>query len=189
MSAFNFFKKINPPINNNGEDVNVIDPADDDVIIDRNLFVKEDRNEINSGIDKAISYHQKIFNYLNSDFESKGYHDALTNPDSKYKNDNIKILEFDLAILIDEAELSYREYLTNIDFHISSRGKSGLEDLVEELKSKRELILNKLEFIEKLKNQIETQIGPPQRILLGYQRGFTRGLAALTSANIINRNI
>lgn len=189
MSEFNFFRKNSQKTANDGETTTTLDISKEDVIVDRNLFVKEDGNQTDQIDNKTISFQQKIFNYLNSDFESKGYHDALTNPDSKYKNDNIKILEYDLIILIEEAELAYQEYLTDIEFHISSRRKSGLDDLVEEVESRKDLITNKIAFIEKLKQQIDTKSGPPQRILLGYQRGFIRGLAALTSANIINKNI
>ena len=48
-----------------------------------------------------------IYNFLQNDYESKGYNDALTNPDESYKTDNIKMFNHDLFILIDKSATYY----------------------------------------------------------------------------------
>lgn len=184
MNFFNFFRKpIDEPGGGNG-----LTPKDavEEPVVDRTLFVKD--NNVNQE-SLVASYEKRIFQYINSDFEVRGYHDALTNPDTKYKEDNIQILKFDLVLLLRESENAYKQYLNEIDFHVASRTKAGLHDLVEELQSKRQLTNDKMLFVQELKTEIESQTGSAQRIVLSYQRGFTRGLAALTSANIINRSI
>jgi hypothetical protein len=75
-----------------------------------------------------------IYAFLQCDYESKGYNDALTNPDESYRNDNINLFRQDLQILIERTITWYETLLKETDFHISSRSRAGLIDLVEELR-------------------------------------------------------
>ena len=81
---------------------------------------------------------QSIF--FQDDYETRGYNDALTNPDESYKSDNIRLFNHDLLILIDRSSNYYDNFLKELDFHISSRSRAGLIDLVEELKIRKEII-------------------------------------------------
>ena len=60
---------------------------------------------------------------------------------------------------------------------------------MEELESRRDICLDRLKIMEEIKLDVTNDTGTSTRIILAYKRGFNKGLAALSMANIINRNI
>jgi hypothetical protein len=130
-----------------------------------------------------------IYSFLQDDFESRGYNDALTNPEEGYKNDNIRLLSHDLLILIDRSTNYYESFLKELDFHIGSRSRAGLIDLVEELKIRKDIIRDHLEKIGQIKADAAAGSGSAQRIALSYQRGFMRGLSAISQSKIFKRTL
>lgn len=138
---------------------------------------------------RSESTWQRIFDRIRHDYEMEGYQDALTTADNKYRDDNISIIQLDLQADIHEAEIAIKEYLKEIEFHINSRRKADLHDLVEELESRREICLDRLKVMEEIKSDVANNTGTSFRIILAYKRGFNKGLAALSMANIINRHV
>jgi hypothetical protein len=130
-----------------------------------------------------------IYALFQDDYESRGYNDALTIPDESYKNDNIKLFNHDLLILIDRSLNYYENFLKEMDFHIGSRTRAGLIDLVEELKIRKEIVKDLLEKIKGIKEEVEKGTGPAQRIALSYQRGFMKGLSAISQSKMFNRTL
>lgn len=130
-----------------------------------------------------------VYEFLQFDYESRGYNDALTNPDESYKADNIKLFHHDLIILLDRSMVYYDGLLKDIDFHISSRSRAGLIDLVEELRIRKELVLDHIAKLKVIKEEAVSGSGATQRIALSYQRGFMRGLSAISQSKLFNRNI
>lgn len=159
-----------------------------DKIIDRKLFVKDVNASNTPGTQSETSW-KRIFDRIRRNYELEGYNDALSTADNKYRDDNIQILKLDLEADIQEAEIDIKEYLTEVEFHISSRTKADLLDLVEELESKRAICLERLKTMNEIKLDIANETGTAIRMILAYKRGFNKGLAALSMANIINRNI
>lgn len=189
MGLFDFFKKsgnqdLNDLQNQNNESVDT-----EEKIIDRNLFIKEP-NKTNSEVtlEESTAW-KRIFNRIRKDYEIEGYNDALSTADVKYRDDNKEILKLNLRVDIEEAEVEIKEYLKELDFHIKSRTKADLMDLVEELESKKIVFEERLEKLQELKNDLLKDSGMPYRMLLAYNRGFNKGLAALSVANVINKNI
>lgn len=129
-----------------------------------------------------------IYAFLQNDYESRGYNDALTNPDESYKKDNISLIQHDLMILIDRTLTHYETMLKETDFHISSRSRAGLIDLVEELKIRKEVTSNHLEKVKQIKDEALNGGSASQRIVLSYQRGFMRGLYAISQSKLFNGN-
>jgi hypothetical protein len=170
MGLFNFFrKKGQQPANNNGS------PVGDEGMT---LIASNNVKGINA-----------IYDFLQFDYESRGYDDAMTNPDDSYKSDNIKLFNHDLLILIDKSTTYYEGLLKEVDFHISSRSRAGLIDLVEELKIRREMIMDHLEKIKAIKAEAANGTGATQRIALSYQRGFMKGLSAISQSKVFNKNL
>jgi hypothetical protein len=130
-----------------------------------------------------------IYAFLQYDYESRGYNDALTNPDESYKSDNIKLFNHDLLILIDKSITYYEDLLKEIEFHISSRSRAGLIDLVEELKIRLQIINEHREKIKLIKEEAINGTGNTQRIALSYQRGFMKGLSAISQSKVFNSNL
>ncbi len=188
MGIFDFFRK-----SNTANDVNEVLPDEnpnqtEGNNIDRDLFVKRVDGDDQLDLNSETSW-QRIFSRIRKDYEIEGYNDALSTADNKYRNDNLEILKLDLETDIQEAEIKIKEYLKEVEFHINSRKKADLNDLVEELESKKEICLERLNKMKELKEQIKSESGTPLRMMLAYKRGFNKGLAALSVANIINRDI
>jgi len=183
MSLFNFFRKR--------QQINGTTPVENETLVPRELFIDEtDPVQVAlPGSSEAASGIEAVYAFLQDDYESRGYNDALTNPDDSYKTDNLRLLSQDLAIHIQRANTYYESILKELDFHISSRSRAGLVDLVEELKMRKELVLSYLEKIGLIRNDAENRNGLTERIMLSYQRGFTRGLAAITQAKILNQRL
>ncbi len=157
-------------------------------IIDRNLFVKDEKSSNGPGVQSETSW-KRIFDRIRRNYELEGYNDALSTADNKYRDDNIQILKLDLEADIQEAEIDIKEYLKEVEFHITSRTKADLLDLVEELETKKAICQERLKIMDEIKLDIINESGTAIRIILAYKRGFNKGLAALSMANIINRNI
>jgi hypothetical protein len=130
---------------------------------------------------------ETIYKFLQSDFESKGYSDALTNPDDSYKADNLLLIKYDLQIIIHQVNTYHEDLLRELDFHILSRSRAGLIDLVEELKNRKEMVKEHVNKVMDIKNDLDNEFGMAQRILLSYQRGFMKGLSAITQSNVLNK--
>lgn len=182
MGLFNFFKKNQPEIFN----------GDGQLEIPKEVFIEErdpqDQVPIlqSNGQARGID---AIYAFLQADYESKGYGDALINPDDSYKADNIQLIRMDLQIMVQKVNTYYEDLIRELDFHINSRARAGLVDLVEELKTRKEMVLEHMEKVNEVKKEMEAERGMTQRILLSYQRGFMRGLSALTQSNVLNKKL
>lgn len=138
---------------------------------------------------RSESTWQRVFDRIRHDYEQEGYQDALTTADNKYRDDNIAIIKLDLLADIHEATIAIQEYLKEIEFHVNSRRKAELHDLVDELLTRREICLERLRVMDEIRSDIQQDSGTSTRIILAYKRGFNKGLAALSVANIIQRNV
>jgi hypothetical protein len=132
---------------------------------------------------------EQIYNFLQADYESKGYGDALVNPDNSYKTDNIRLMQLDLKILIDKTNTYYENLISELNLHIVIRTRAGLVDLVQELETRKLLVEDHQKKLIELKESMNDENGFCQRIILSYQRGFMKGLSALTQSGILNRKI
>lgn len=128
-----------------------------------------------------------IYNYLQKDFEEIGYHDSFISPDDSYKHDNIRLIKFDLEILIHKVMTYYDSMLKELDFHIHSRSRAGLVDLVEELKVRKEDVLEHIQKVSALALELKSESGLCERAFLSYKRGFMKGMASITQANLLSK--
>jgi len=132
---------------------------------------------------------ESIYNFIQADFESKGYNDALTSPEDSNKKDNMRLIQLDLEILVQKIDTYYKDSIREIDLHVNSRTRAGLIELVEELKTRKEMVLEHMIKVDEIKKEMQTSTGMTQRIILSYERGFMRGLSALTQSRIINKKM
>src|ERR1035437_2239572 len=73
----------------------------------------------------------EIYKYLRVDFESRGYDDAMSNPDTSYRDMNKQLIVSNLKVLFKQIKQIYIDNLKTTDFHIKSREQAGLIDIVE----------------------------------------------------------
>ena len=177
MGLFDFFKK--KELENNG-------PTEDQFIDNTE---PEGSQTLNGQSTTVVMYNlNEILNYASIDFETRGYQDSLTNPDSSYKQENIELLIMDLDILVLRAANYYINILKDIDFHINSRKDAGLIDTVKELEAKRDKTTENYNSTIKIKEDTNKGTGLCKRIKLSYNRGFNRGLASMSS-QLLQSNI
>lgn len=122
----------------------------------------------------------EIYKYLQIDFESRGYEDALSNPDISYRDMNKKLIISNLKVLFKQVKQIYVDSLNKTEFHIKSRAQAGLIDIVELLKNRKDMLDNHMKEILKMEEDLEKGEDYMIGMLLSYERGFLRGLAALS---------
>ncbi len=185
MELFNFFQKNQPQTTTptNGIAVNNETPE-----IPKGIFVEDrepqDQPAFLSTQGNANGI-ETIYAFLQANYETKGHSDALTNPDDSTKSNGIRLIKLDLKILVQRVNNFHDKRIRDFDLHISSRGRSGLIDLVEELKSEKEKIMKDIEEVKSIESEIESGGGIVERITLSYQKGFMRGLSAITQSKIL----
>jgi hypothetical protein len=177
MGLFSFLKKKDQA------PADTANPADVPVNGDHNSLLPE------PGFHNNGASIDTVYAFLQFDYESRGYNDALTNPDDSYRNDNVNLLKQDLFILFDKSLTYYEGLQKEVDFHITSRERAGLIDLVEELKIRKEMVNDHLSKVRIMREEALNGNGPVQRITLSYQRGFMRGLSAITHTHILQKKL
>jgi hypothetical protein len=190
MGLLNIFRRNNKieslnNVSNNGA------PLEPKLIAEKD-FATDTLYDISEGISsESINsrYISRVFNYLNKDFESVGYNDALTNADEKFRDDNIEILKKNYLILLKEAAFAFNEYLRELDAHIVACTNSQLTDTITQLQTRKTSTDDTLKFIREQTQEITDENGTAVRIILSYKRGFSKGIAALAQARIINKHI
>jgi hypothetical protein len=130
---------------------------------------------------------EAIYSFLQADYESKGYNDALINLDENYETDSIKQILLDLRILIQQVRTYYEDLTRELEFLITSKGRGGGNETVEEFKYRKGLIHEHISKVEEIRKDMGNKDGVTQRLILSYQRGFKRGLAALAQSDLLNK--
>ena len=143
MGLFDFFKK-EPK-----QRVETISNLDAEDTIDKDLFIEQvdspseeiamPINGNHIAIAEKSTLIDQIFDYVNQDFESRGYQDAIVQPDTHYLNENVELIKNDYQLVIDKAAYKYKEFLTELDFHIATRTSMGLTEIVQGLEAKKKI--------------------------------------------------
>ncbi|MFV0397850.1 MAG: hypothetical protein ACK5JU_07515 [Bacteroidales bacterium] len=125
-----------------------------------------------------------IYDYLNQDFENMGYNDALCSPDIAYKEKAKIIISFRLKVLIDQIKIKYQDDLREIEFHIDSRSKAGLIDMIFKLNTNKEKLTQHYDKLLEIEKSLQDQNSYLNGMTLAYEKGFMRGLATLSMDKI-----
>ena len=157
------------------------------LFIEKDLFKKEDDGE-KALIPPAENNIEILFRFLDRNYESKGYDDALMNPDSIHMTNNIDALRNDLERMLRKVKIYYEDYIKRINFHIESRGRNGMIDTVDELKMKKEIAESHIEKVLLIEKDAKNNIGDGQGILISYTRGFKNGLSAISHHALLKNN-
>lgn len=140
---------------------------------------------ISYGTQKPIDL---IYSYLKEDYETKGYEDAICNPDMSYKEMNKRIIHSNLEIQFKQVILKYTDDLRQIDFHIKSRSQAGLIDIVKQLETEKTTLEQHMVELKKMEEDFQNDAPYMLGMLFSYERGFMRGLAALSLETLKNKN-
>lgn len=190
MGLFSFFNRKNGSANHiDGTDA-AAQPLSENP---QGVFFEKDKplNGASVPNNSASSSQQGInllFQFLEKNYEKKGYDDALINPDSTHLEQNIAALKNELQRTIRKVKTFYEDFIREINFHISSRTRSGMIDTVEELNAKKETAESHIRQVLEIEQEANDSRGVAQGIVLSYTRGFRNGLAAISHHSIMNKN-
>lgn len=127
-----------------------------------------------------------IYGFLKEDYETKGYEDAMSNPDVSYKEMNKQIIRSNLEVKFRQVKLRYTDDLRTIEFHINSRSNAGLVDVVKQLETQKETLVQHMNELDKMEQDFRDSLPYMTGMLFSYERGFLRGLAALSLGQMNN---
>jgi len=185
MGLFSFFNNRNEKVNETERQ-----PLPE---IPEHVFVEKDKpadatngEKNGSGIPENGIYF--LFNFLEKNYEGKGYDDALVNPDNTHLEQNISALKNDLERTIRKVKTFYEDFIRKTDFHINSRKRSGMIDIVEELTVEKETAENHIKQVIVIEEEATANKGIGHGIILSYTRGFRNGLAAISHHSIMKKN-
>ncbi len=139
----------------------------------------------NSSPDHGINL---LFQFLEKNYEARGYDDALINPDSTNMDHNINSLKNDLERILKKVKIFYTDFIREIDVHLSTRRRSGMIDIAEELAAKKETAESHINHIKEIEQEAKNNSGLGHGIILSYTKGFRNGLAAISHHTILNKN-
>lgn len=186
---FNFFKR------NRQEEIpsnqpSTVDPVArvNPVEIPENVFIEKDINQQSeTTIKRPENTIELLFDFLDKNHENKGYEDALMNPDVKHLEQNIEALKNQLERTIRRVKTFYEDFIKEIEFHIDSRGRSGMVDVVDELKMKKSIAESHIRKVLEMEAEHKESTGDSQGMIISYSRGFMNGLSAISHHTILKR--
>jgi hypothetical protein len=126
-----------------------------------------------------------VYEFLETDFAAIGYNDALTSPDDSYRERREREQIVKLTHRIDKAKLYYSIKSQKISFHIETRQRAGLIDIVDELKNELIIIKQYQEQLTQYEKEISEKVGVYDIVALSYNHGFGKGLAAITVSTLL----
>ena len=132
---------------------------------------------------------QLLFQFIDKNYEHKGYDDALVNPDNTHLEHNLSALKNDLGIITMKIKTFYISFINEINFHISSRTRSGMIDTVDELNVKKETAQAYLQQILDIESDLKEEKGIGHGVLISYTKGFRNGLAAISHHSIMKKKL
>lgn len=189
MGLFNFFNKSNGQTNGHdyaGPSIATAAPE-----IPENVFIEKENKSEDNPKEKAQNSSENginlLFQFLDRNHEAKGYDDALVNPDGHDLAQNIEALENELIRTIRKVKTFYEDFISEIDFHISSRSGRGMVDIVDELKMKKGIAERHIKKVQEIEEDANNKKGDSQGIIISYTRGFKNGLAAISSHSVLNK--
>lgn len=128
---------------------------------------------------------QYLYNFLEKDYQQEGYNDALSNPDMSSMEEKIKLIRMQLDITIAKVKTAYSGVLRNINFHIESRSRNGMVDIVDELISKRTTIEEEISKVLEIEQGAKSGSGISETLIMSYKLGFKNGYAAISHSQLI----
>jgi diadenosine tetraphosphate (Ap4A) HIT family hydrolase len=126
-----------------------------------------------------------LYVFLDRNHEAKGYDDALLNPDASHLHQNLDALKSELIRTLNKVKTFYEDFIQETDYHILSRGRSGMVDIVEELEMKKKIAVGHMGKVKEIEDNTMKNEGDCKGILISYTRGFKNGLAAISHHNIL----
>jgi hypothetical protein len=138
-------------------------------------------------IPQEVNDIHSLYRYLEQNLEKKGYEDALMNPDTSYMEENVRFLQNELNITISKVNTYYKNHVRQINFHIETRKRHEMIEMVDELLTKKANVEDEMGIVSSIENDAKSGNGITQNVVLSYKKGFRNGFAAITYGTILSK--
>lgn len=128
-----------------------------------------------------------IFNFIHKNFEEEGFQDALVNCELTYRDAKEKIIRNDLEMLFKRITLRYKKDIREVDVQIDIARQIYALTTVNKLLAQRETYEEHLSEINEMQTLLNNNDPKMLTMIESYQRGFLKGIAAVTTNFIENR--
>ncbi|MDN3584381.1 hypothetical protein [Mucilaginibacter flavus] len=186
---FSFFKRAGnsgaqtPPVNGHHPNLNPALPE-----VEERVFIETGAPKEHAQEPAQVDHHiGMLYAFMDKNHEVKGYDDALLNPDVSNLNQNLEALQSELVRTINKIKTFYEDFVRETEFHITSRSRSGMVDMVEELEMKKKIAQGHIDKVTAIETDTARGEGDCKGILISYTRGFKNGLAAISHHHILSR--
>lgn len=119
-----------------------------------------------------------IYSYINDDYETQGYEDALCNSDNSYKKSKQEIIRNQLKQLFVQVNLRYNSDIRILKVQIDSIESQGLLDKARELGARLETYEEHVSQLALMEKGLDDNDPKMTSMIQSYDRGFLKGLVA-----------
>lgn len=148
--------------------------------IDRSKFIMEER------VTKSQLPIYEVYARLQEDWETKGFNDAKAFPETLYRENRKRVIIENLLLHIKEVSTKYEDKMTEIEGCIEQASKSGFVEALERYKQSLKILSRHSQEMELLVKDINEIGEKTSAILLSYDMGFARGIAAVGDDKVYN---
>ncbi|MCM1443613.1 MAG: hypothetical protein NC083_08820 [Muribaculum sp.] len=177
MSLFSFIRKPNPI-----EDVTSVSNDNAELtrpeIIESDFIDTKDPNEGRTNLNYATGFPiDKIYEYIEKDWQDEGFQDALNNPDLAFLTTKTEIIRQGLIHRFDLVSLSYTNNIRYAQEKIKTLSALGMLTTMEKFDSLIKTCNEHLEKIESLKESFKKEDPSLMCMIESYKQGFMLGVA------------
>ncbi|MFI5163009.1 MAG: hypothetical protein ACHQHN_17140 [Sphingobacteriales bacterium] len=156
--------------------------------VEERVFIESATPAAQSQAETAIEHNIGVlYAFMDRNHQVKGYDDALVNPDTSNLSQNVEALKSELIRTLNKVKTFYEDFVQETEFHILSRSRNGMVDMVEELEMKKKIAQGHIEKVKAIEADTAREEGDCKGILISYTRGFKNGLAAISHHHILSR--
>lgn len=185
---FSFFKRADNGAQTQPLNGHYPNPAPTLPEVDERVFVETDAPKEQAPAQMQVDHHIGVlYAFMDKNHEVKGYDDALVNPDVSNLNQNLEALKSELIRTLNKVKTFYEDFIQETEFHITSRSRSGMVDMVEELEMKKKIAQGHIDKVKAIEADTAHDEGDCKGILISYTQGFKNGLAAISHHHILSR--
>lgn len=119
-----------------------------------------------------------IYKFINTDFEEKGYRDALINIDGQQRKLGLECIEGQLIGLIRQARLTYEKEIQRLNYDIDCLTRAGMLDIKEQREAEKTLREENLVKLNEMEKDYRDEQVYMRVMMKTYEKGFDRGVVA-----------
>lgn len=128
-----------------------------------------------------------IYAYLERDYEQQGYEDSMCNADNSYKDSKKEIIKNGLKRLFSQVRLRYKDDLRMIEVQISIVEQQGMINTSSSLNARKETFIEHMKTIDEMETSLINNESQMLGMIDSYNRGFLKGLAAISQSYLKNQ--